>query len=99
MWSFEKLHEVLEDPRYKVLLDKLESVRRTRSSDKVFDVIGSLLENTSLREFMIDALTDEGEQRVLQREAAARFSRTARVGLDAEIGTIRAEPGPASIEC
>ena len=51
----------------KVLLDKLESVRRTLSSDKVFDVIGSLLENTSLREFMIDALTDEGEQRVLQR--------------------------------
>ena len=50
-----------------VLLDKLESVRRTLSSDKVFDVIGSLLENTSLREFMIDALTDEGEQRVLQR--------------------------------
>ena len=51
----------------KVLLDKLESVRRALSSDKVFDVIGSLLENTSLREFMIDALTDEGEQRVLQR--------------------------------
>ena len=51
----------------KVLLDKLESVRRTLSSDKVFDVIGSLLENTSLREFMIDALTDEGEQRLLQR--------------------------------
>ena len=51
----------------KVLLDKLEFVRRTLSSDKVFDVIGSLLENTSLREFMIDALTDEGERRVLQR--------------------------------
>ena len=51
----------------KVLLDKLESVRRALSSDKVFDVIGRLLENISLREFMIDALTDEGEQRVLQR--------------------------------
>ena len=50
-----------------VLLDKLESVRRALSSDKVFDVIGRLLANTSLREFMIDALTDEGEQRALQR--------------------------------
>ena len=51
----------------KVLLDKLESVRHALSSDKVFDVIGRLLANTSLREFMIDALTDEGEQRALQR--------------------------------
>ena len=62
----------------RVLLDKLESVRRTLSSDKVFDVIGHLLENTSLREFMSDALTDEGERRALQRiersvtEAAVR---------------------------
>ena len=59
--------ETREGRVLKVLLDKLESVRRTLSSDKVFDVIGSLLENTSLRAFMIDALTDEGEQRVLQR--------------------------------
>ena len=59
--------ETREGRVLKVLLEKLESVRRTLSSDKVFDVIGSLLENTSLREFMIDALTDEGEQRVLQR--------------------------------
>lgn len=51
----------------KVLLDKLESVRRALSSDKVFDVIGRLLENTSLREFMIDALTEDGERRSLQR--------------------------------
>ena len=51
----------------KVLLDKLESVRHALSSDKVFDVIGRLLANTSLREFMVDALTDEGEQRALQR--------------------------------
>ena len=55
----------------RVLLDKLESVRRTLSSDKVFDVIGRLLENTSLREFMFDALTVEGERRVLQRIESA----------------------------
>ena len=51
----------------KVLLDKFESVRRALSSDKVFDVIGRLLENASLREFMIDALTEDGERRALQR--------------------------------
>ena len=50
----------------KVLLDKLESVRCALSSDKVFDVIGRLLENTSLREYMMAALTGEGEQRALQ---------------------------------
>ena len=40
----------------KVLLEKLESVRRALSSDKVFDVIGRLLENVSLREYMMAAL-------------------------------------------
>ncbi len=47
-----------------VLLQKLETIRRELQSDKVFDVIGRLFENKSLREYMIDALTDEGEQRV-----------------------------------
>ena len=81
-----------EDFELEVLLDKLESVRCALSSDKVFDVIGRLLENTSLREYMMAsaitrllsrarcalqnasilreymmvALTIEGEQRALQ---------------------------------
>ena len=38
------------------LLDKLESVRHALSSDKVFDVIGRLLENVSLRDYMAAAL-------------------------------------------
>ena len=46
----------------KVLLEKLESVRRTLRSDKVFDVIGRLLENVSLREYMTAAL-DLGRER------------------------------------
>ena len=48
-----------------VLLEKLESVRRALSSDKVFDVIGRLLENVSLREYMMAALSREREQDVL----------------------------------
>ena len=50
----------------KALLDKLESVRLTLSSDKVFDVIGRLLENISLRDYMTAALTGDGKQRDLQ---------------------------------
>ena len=49
----------------KVLLDKLESVRRALSSDKVFDVIGRLLENVSLRDYMTAVLAREREQSIL----------------------------------
>ena len=49
----------------KVLLDKLESVRLALSSDKVFDVIGRLLENVSLREYMTAALARNRKQGVL----------------------------------
>ena len=50
-----------------VLLDKLDAIRRELQSDKVFDVIGRLFENRSLREHMIEALTDDGERRVIDR--------------------------------
>ena len=50
-----------------VLLRKLDTIRDELRSDKVFDVIGRLFENVSLREYMIEALTDEGERRVLDR--------------------------------
>ena len=50
-----------------VLLGKLEAIRDELRSDKVFDVIGRLFDNVSLREYMIEALTDDGERRVLDR--------------------------------
>ena len=50
-----------------VLLEKLEAIRDELRSDKVFDVIGRLFDNVSLREYMIEALTDDGERRVLDR--------------------------------
>ena len=49
----------------RVLLDKLDAIRKELRSDKVFDVIGRLFENRSLREHMIEALTDAGERRVI----------------------------------
>ena len=43
----------------RILLDKLDAIRRELDSDKVFDVIGRLFENVSLREYLVEALTDE----------------------------------------
>ena len=57
-----------------VLLDKLDAIREELRSDKVFDVIGRLFENASLREYMIEALTDEGERRVRDRLASGLTS-------------------------
>ncbi len=50
-----------------VLLERLEAIRRELRSDKVFDVIGRLFENRSLREHMQEALSDEGERRARSR--------------------------------
>jgi len=54
-----------------VLLDKLEAIRQELESDKVFDVIGRLFENASLRDYMIEALTDEGEENAVARIGGA----------------------------
>ncbi|MCC6795252.1 MAG: DUF3883 domain-containing protein [Candidatus Hydrogenedentes bacterium] len=40
----------------KILLEKLESIRKSLGSDKVFDVIGRLFEGVSVREYMERAL-------------------------------------------
>ena len=42
----------------RILLDKLDAIRRELESDKVFDVIGRLFDNMPLRKYMIEALTD-----------------------------------------
>ena len=47
----------------KVLLERLDAIRRELRSDKVFDVIGRLFEDRSLSERMREALSDEGERR------------------------------------
>ena len=45
-----------------LLLDKLDAIRSALSSGKVFDVIGRLFDNVSLKEAMRKALTDDGER-------------------------------------
>ncbi len=49
-----------------VLLEKLEAVRQELDSDKVFDVIGRLFENASLKDYMAAAVaSSEGGQQVI----------------------------------
>src|SRR5262249_48049671 len=51
----------------RTLLVKLERIRDELNSDKVFDVIGRLFEGVSLREYLEQALTEEGAEQVRQR--------------------------------
>ncbi len=46
----------------KTILEKLERIRRELGSDKVFDVIGRLFEGVSLKEYMEQAVTEEGAE-------------------------------------
>ena len=50
-----------------VLLEKLESIRTELRSDKVFDVIGRLFENVSLRQHMLHVRDEEGERSAIDR--------------------------------
>jgi len=44
----------------KTLLDKLERIRKELTSDKVFDVVGRVFENVSIKQYMEQAVTEEG---------------------------------------
>jgi hypothetical protein len=46
----------------KTLLEKLERIRREMGSDKVFDVVGRLFEGLSIKEYMQQALTEDGSR-------------------------------------
>ena len=52
--------ETREGRVLKTLLDKLERMRGALSTDKVFDVVGRLFENVSLKQYIERATTDEG---------------------------------------
>ena len=52
--------ETREGRVLKTLLDKLELIRKRLNSDKVFDVVGRLFQSVSLKDYMVQAVTDEG---------------------------------------
>ena len=52
----------------KVLLDKLETIRKELRSDKVFDCIGRIFEGVSIKEYMEYALVENAEEIVKKIE-------------------------------
>ena len=75
-----------------VLLDKLEAIRQELRSDKVFDVIGRLVDNRSLGDYLLETLTDDGERRVRDRLDTALT--TGQVGrIEAADARIYGRPG------
>jgi superfamily II DNA or RNA helicase len=82
----------------RTLLEKLERIRRELNSDKVFDVVGRLFEGVSLREYLEQALTDEGAEAVSRRiegtltkeQVAALAERERRLYGDGDGGDVKA---------
>jgi len=58
----------------KVLLDKLERIRKELSADKVFDVVGRVLEGVSIKSFIEQALTEDGAEKAV-REIDERLTK------------------------
>ena len=58
--------ETREGRVLKVLLDKLEAIRKQLRSDKVFDVVGRLFENVSLKGYLEMATTDTGARDAIE---------------------------------
>lgn len=52
--------ETREGRVLKTLLDKMERIRRELGSDKVFDVVGRIFEGVSIKQYMEQAVTEEG---------------------------------------
>ena len=58
--------ETREGRVLKVLLDKLEAIRKQLRSDKVFDVVGRLFENLSLKGYLEMATTEAGARDAIE---------------------------------
>jgi superfamily II DNA/RNA helicase len=59
--------ETREGRVLKTLLDKLENIRKQLGSDKVFDVIGRLFKNVSLRDYLEMATTPDGARKAIAK--------------------------------
>jgi superfamily II DNA or RNA helicase len=58
--------ETREGRVLKTLLEKLELIRKQLRSDKVFDVVGRLFENVSLKSYLEMASTEEGMRNAIE---------------------------------
>ena len=59
--------ETREGRVLKVLLDKLELIRKQLRSDKVFDVVGRLFENVPLKVYLEMAATEDGARTAIEK--------------------------------
>ena len=59
--------ETREGRALKVLLDKLELIRKQLRSDKVFDVVGRLFENVPLKDYLEMAATEDGARVAIEK--------------------------------
>jgi SNF2 family DNA or RNA helicase len=79
----------------KTLLDKLETIRKDLGSDKVFDVIGRVFQGLSIRDYIEQALTEDGAESAArsiegvlttQQVEALRVRDQALFGLGGDVG-------------
>ena len=59
--------ETREGRVLKVLLDKLDLIRKQLRSDKVFDVVGRLFENVPLKDYLEMAATEDGARAAIEK--------------------------------
>ena len=75
--------ETREGRVLKVLLDKLETIRRELHSDKVFDVVGRLFENLPLKDYLEMALTEAGTREAIEA-IGGRLTPSQMTGIDSQ---------------
>ena len=81
----------------KILLEKLERVRKELGSDKVFDVVGRLFEGVSLREYMERSVTEEGAEEA-RRTVDGRLSKEQVLALEDRERRLFGDGGDVKIE-
>jgi len=81
----------------KTLLDKLERIRKELSSDKVFDVVGRVLEGVSIKSYIERALTEEGAESAM-REIDERLTKERVKQVQEEEKRLYARVGDVEIE-
>lgn len=81
----------------KTLLDKLERIRRELSSDKVFDVVGRVLEGVSIKSYIERALTEDGAESAV-REIDERLTKERVESVREEEKRLYGRPGDIEIQ-
>ncbi|HEY3319921.1 MAG TPA: helicase-related protein [Planctomycetota bacterium] len=81
----------------KILLDKLEKIRKELGSDKVFDVIGRLYEGVSMRDYMMQALSEDGAK-AAEKTLASTLTKEQVEALAAREKTLYGEGGDVKKE-